>query len=69
MPDNLVVVENLSKKFCSSLRRSLWYGIKEIGAELTGSGRKNVKLRKKEFWSLDNINFEIKKGATQSGTF
>jgi hypothetical protein len=30
----LVRVENVSKKFCKSLKRSLWYGVKDIASEL-----------------------------------
>ncbi len=60
--ETLVKVENLNKKFCRSLKRSLWYGIRDIAAELRGSSRKNIKLRKHEFWALNNISFEIKKG-------
>ena len=26
----LVKVENVSKKFCRDLKRSLWYGVKDI---------------------------------------
>jgi lipopolysaccharide transport system ATP-binding protein len=58
----LVKVENLSKKFCRRLRRSLWYGIKDIGSELTASKRSKVKLRKEEFWALKDTSFEINKG-------
>lgn len=62
MAETLVKVENLSKKFCRRLRRSLWYGIRDIGGELTGSKRNRVKLRKEEFWALRDIGFEIKQG-------
>jgi lipopolysaccharide transport system ATP-binding protein len=61
-PQTLVTVENFSKKFCRNLKRSLWYGIKDIGSELTGRKREKVKLRKQEFWALQDVNFEIKKG-------
>jgi len=62
MAETLVKVENLSKKFCRSLKRSLWYGIKDIGSELMGSSKKNIKLRKEEFWALKDVSFELKKG-------
>ena len=32
--DVLVRVEHVSKKFCKSLKRSLWYGVRDIAAEL-----------------------------------
>ncbi len=60
--ETLVKVEHLGKKFCRKLKRSLWYGIKDIGAELSGSKRNHVKLRKDEFWALQDINFDIKQG-------
>ena len=44
MSDTLVKVDNVSKKFCRSLKRSLWYGVKDTLAEinplnLRGTGR------------------------------
>lgn len=60
--ETLVEVKGLSKKFCRKLKRSLWYGIKDIGAELIGSKRNHAKLRKEEFWALRDVNFEIKQG-------
>jgi len=36
----LVRVENVSKKFCRSLKKSLWYGVKDIAHELNPFGRK-----------------------------
>ncbi|MGE5342461.1 MAG: ABC transporter ATP-binding protein [Candidatus Omnitrophota bacterium] len=62
MSDTLVSVHNLSKKFCRRLRRSLWYGIQDIGVELAAGKRQTAKLRKEEFWALRQVNFEIKKG-------
>ena len=60
--ETLVEVKGLSKKFCRKLKRSLWYGIRDIGAELIGSRRNRVKLRKEEFWALKDVSFEIKQG-------
>ncbi|MCU0286544.1 MAG: ABC transporter ATP-binding protein [Acidobacteria bacterium] len=62
MNEPLVKVEHLGKKFCRRLKRSLWYGVKDIGAELTGSRKSRSKLRKDEFWALQDVNFEIYKG-------
>jgi len=60
----LIVVENLSKKFCRSLKRSLWYGVKDLVSELSGSRTAKNELRKGEFWAVDNISFELKEGET-----
>jgi lipopolysaccharide transport system ATP-binding protein len=32
----LVKVEGVSKKFCRSLKRSLWYGVQDVSSELPG---------------------------------
>ena len=32
----LVKVTGVSKKFCRDLKKSLWYGVQDIGAELVG---------------------------------
>jgi lipopolysaccharide transport system ATP-binding protein len=61
--DVLVRVENVSKKFCRSLKRSLWYGMKDLGSELIGSPHNdNGQLRKDEFWAVKDVSFELKRG-------
>lgn len=65
MSDTLVKVENVSKKFCRSLKRSLWYGMQDIGAELLGRSQSRngpPPLRTDEFWAVQDINFELKRG-------
>jgi len=45
MNDNnevLVRVENVSKKFCRSLKKSLWYGVKDMASELLPFGRSSA---------------------------
>ena len=36
MGDVLVKVDNVSKRFCLSLKRSLWYGLQDLGSEIGG---------------------------------
>jgi lipopolysaccharide transport system ATP-binding protein len=59
--DTLIQVESVSKKFCRSLKRSLWYGVYDIGTELLGQTKKSG-LRKDEFWAIDDVSFELHRG-------
>lgn len=60
--DVVLSIEGISKKFCRSLKRSLWYGIQDITAELSGFRQSSNTLRKGEFWALQNINFQLRRG-------
>jgi len=60
--DVLVTFEHVSKKFCRNLKRSMLYGVQDIAGEMLGYYGRNAKLRKDEFWALNDINFELKKG-------
>lgn len=60
--ETLIKVENVSKKFCIDLKKSLWYGVKDIAGELTVRGNSGVDLRSGEFWSVKDISFELKRG-------
>jgi lipopolysaccharide transport system ATP-binding protein len=42
MSDVLVKVEGVSKKFCRDLKKSLWYGIKDVAADLLPFGSTQV---------------------------
>lgn len=57
----LVRVENLSKKFCRDLKRSLWYGVQDMANEVVGRSKKGV-LRKDEFWAVKDVSFELRRG-------
>lgn len=59
--DTLIKVESVSKKFCRSLKRSLWYGVQDIGTELIGRSR-GRELRRDEFWAVKDVNFELRRG-------
>lgn len=63
--DILVKVEGVSKKFCRDLKKSLWYGFKDIVNELIPSARAaegHSTLRAAEFWSVKNVSFELRRG-------
>ena len=60
--DIVLSVKGVSKKFCRDLKRSLFYGVQDIAGDLTGIRQKSDRLRTKEFWALDNISFQLKKG-------
>jgi lipopolysaccharide transport system ATP-binding protein len=63
MNEVLVRAEGVSKKFCRSLKRSLWYGMKDLGREL--SGRRHGgdgTLRADEFWAVNDVSFELRRG-------
>ncbi len=62
MSNTLITVDNVSKKFCRSLKRSLWYGVRDLGAELTGRSNGHRGLRKHEFWALKDVSFELRRG-------
>jgi lipopolysaccharide transport system ATP-binding protein len=63
MEDNevLVKVEHLSKKFCKDLKTSLWYGVKDLYANVRGNKNERT-LRPEEFWAVKDINFELRRG-------
>lgn len=61
MSDLLVKVEGVSKKFCRDLKKSLWYGVRDIAGELMGSTGERS-LRPEEFWAVDNVSFELRAG-------
>ncbi len=62
MSEVLVKVDGVSKKFCRSLKRSLWYGMQDLGSELIGNPHGRGGLRKDEFWAVKDVSFELKRG-------
>lgn len=57
----LIKVEGVSKKFSRDLKRSLWYGLKDITGAMLGIKPKK-KLRKSEFWAVRDISFTLRRG-------
>lgn len=57
----LIKVDHVSKKFCRDLKKSLWYGVQDIASEAIGRKYEH-KLREGEFWSVNDISFELRRG-------
>lgn len=58
----LVEVKGVSKKFSRSLKRSMAYGLRDVGRALLGiKGNRSV-LRKEEFWAVKDISFTLRRG-------
>lgn len=63
MDESLVRVDGASKKFCRSLKRSLWYGLQDLGREVAGQRHGgDGDLRPEEFWAVQNVAFELRRG-------
>ncbi|MBA3029874.1 MAG: ATP-binding cassette domain-containing protein [Desulfobacteraceae bacterium] len=60
--DPVIMVERVSKKFCSNLKRSMAYGIIDLSKNLAGVKTTSNSLRKNEFWAVDDVSFTLKKG-------
>jgi lipopolysaccharide transport system ATP-binding protein len=61
-PDAVLSVTKVSKKFSRNLKTSLFYGLKDILAELTATRKNHNPLRAREFWAVDAVSFELKRG-------
>ncbi|MEI8078291.1 MAG: ATP-binding cassette domain-containing protein, partial [bacterium] len=62
MSDVLVSVDQVSKKFCRSLKKSLWYGVRDVASEILGGNQRERELRTGEFWAVKDVSFELKRG-------
>jgi lipopolysaccharide transport system ATP-binding protein len=60
--DVLIKIENVSKKFCRSLKRSMFYGIGDIARDLINIDTNSHNLRRDEFWAVEGVSFELKRG-------
>jgi lipopolysaccharide transport system ATP-binding protein len=60
--DVLITVEHVSKKYCRSMRRSMLHGMQDIIHDVFGLDGYNEQLRKEEFWAVDDVSFEVKRG-------
>ncbi|HYK04888.1 MAG TPA: ATP-binding cassette domain-containing protein [Thermoanaerobaculia bacterium] len=58
---SVLSVSGLSKKYCRSLRRGLWYGVQDIVREVLPIAPPSG-LRRDEFWAVDDVSFELARG-------
>jgi len=62
--DIAIKVENVSKKYCKTLKRSMLYGMSDISRNMLGLSSHSEKLRKDEFLAVNDVSFEVKRGET-----
>jgi lipopolysaccharide transport system ATP-binding protein len=62
--DIAIKVEGVSKKYCKSLKRSMAYGVHDIARNALGMGSNPGVLRNEEFWAVNDVSFEVRKGET-----
>jgi lipopolysaccharide transport system ATP-binding protein len=63
----LVRAEGVGKKFCRSLKRSLWFGVQDVVSELNPWSKSQHAteaggLREGEFWAVKDVSFELRRG-------
>lgn len=64
MGDTVIKVEGISKKYCRSLKHTMLYGVTDLSKSFVNLNNNSEKLRDGEFWGLDNVSFELKRGET-----
>jgi ABC-type polysaccharide/polyol phosphate transport system ATPase subunit len=62
MSDNVICVEEVSKKFSRALRQMMAYVPRDVVRSIIGLNRSSTQLRKSEFWAVDRVSFELQQG-------
>lgn len=63
MQDEILIdVQNVSKRFCKDLKRSMRYGFVDSLNAIAGKDATTDTLRKHEFWAVKNVSFQLKRG-------
>lgn len=65
MADDVAVsVEGASKKFCRTLRRSMYYGAMDVMRSMVGIPSQTETLRPDEFLAVDHVSLTLRRGET-----
>ena len=59
--DVVLSTRGVAKRHAHELRRALWYGLCDIGRELSFRSGK-VELRPSEFWAVQSLDLELRRG-------
>ncbi len=62
MTEPVIKVEKASKKFSKGLQHTMLYGVKDITRNIMGREAITDKIRKGEFWAVEDVSFTLKKG-------
>ena len=60
--ETAISVQGLSKKYCKGLKRTMIYGMKDLFNDLCFLDRHQDVLRPEEFWALQDVSFDFRKG-------
>lgn len=62
MGDAVLRADGVGKKFCKTLKHNMLYGAVDLARDFLGLPARTDHLRQGEFWSLDGVSFELKRG-------
>ena len=60
----VIEAENISKKFCRSLKHVMAYGACDVARDFLGIKSDTKHLRSGEFWAVHDVSFQVNQGET-----